>query len=95
MVRTKNSNANVLPLAGDKTTVVSTVVGAAEEVFQLIGPCAEMGAWCKKLGVDYALAAEEFPGGPRRVAHRTGRQVVGVRAEAKRESSRVIGTAGS
>ncbi len=50
-----------LPLAGDKTTVVSMVVGATEDVAQLIGPCAKVGAWCEKLGVDYALvaAAEE------------------------------------
>ena len=37
------------------------VVGATEDVAQLIGPCAKVGSWCEKLGVDYALvaAAEE------------------------------------
>jgi hypothetical protein len=70
-----------LPLAGDKTTVVSTVVGAAEEVAQLIGPCAEVGSWCKKFGRFWRLKSSEA--GPEGLPAAPGRQVVAVRAEAK------------
>ena len=46
-----------LPLAENKNTVVATKAVLAERVAARLGPCAEVGAWCKKLGADYALVA--------------------------------------
>ena len=46
-----------LPLAENKNTVVATKAVLAERVAGRLGPCAEVGAWCKKLGADYALVA--------------------------------------
>ncbi len=41
-----------LPLAPAKRTVVVTDPAAAEEIVARLGPGAEVGTWCKKLGVD-------------------------------------------
>ena len=44
-----------LPLAPAKRTMVATDPVVAEEIAARLGPGAEVGTWCMRLGVDYAL----------------------------------------
>jgi hypothetical protein len=41
-----------LPLAENKNTVVATKAEIAVPVATRLGPCAEVGSWCRKLGAD-------------------------------------------
>jgi hypothetical protein len=60
-------------LAEAKTTVVATSVVAARRVAAHIGCCAEVGAWCRKLGADYALVAPSLRAQPKGRASPPGR----------------------
>ena len=61
-----------MPLAENKNTVVATNAVLAERVAARLGPRAEVGAWCKKLGADYALVAHSLRRPPSSHGRRRG-----------------------
>jgi hypothetical protein len=88
-VRTGLADGCGLPLSDGKTTVVATSSGLAAAVCQGIGKCAEVGAWCRKLGADYGLWVDESSGHGASRARRGSRKAAG-----RRFASKVAGAQG-